>query len=219
MQDYNTLYRIISTYGLLVIGVDFRNSTEKPFPAGLHDCLSAVLWTAEHAKEFNIDMDRLVVGGESGGGNLAAATCLLAKSRGISIIKGQFLHCPYLSPDFRYESRHNYGNSKDAGNMAQSYTNPQQYNNYLAWPCNTTVEQLRGLPPTLMIVSEFDELVDEGEEYAGKLMQAGVRVVGLRSLGTAHCALQIVDLVPDLANMTFEILAAWVRSLGQKSKL
>jgi len=81
MSDYDIYYRILASYGMVVVAVDFRNSTEVPFPGGLHDCLSAVLWTADHAHDLRIDTNRLVVGGESGGGNLAAATCLLAAEK------------------------------------------------------------------------------------------------------------------------------------------
>jgi len=219
MEDYDGYYRLISSYGLVVIGVDFRNSTESPYPAGLHDCLSAVLWTSEHAQEFNIDPDRLIVGGESGGANLATATCLLAKSRGITIIKGQYLNCPYLCPDNRYKSRHKYGSSKDPNHMAHSYTNPKDFFNYLAWPCNATVEQLRGLPPTLLVVNQFDNLVSEGEAYSAKLMQAGVRVLGFRSLGTIHGISLASSVLPDLAHMVCEMIVVFVKSLGQNSKL
>jgi len=219
MQDYQVYYQIISSSGIIVIGVDFRNSTEKEFPAGLHDCLSAVLWTSEHAQELNIDTDRLIVGGESGGGNLAAATCLLAKSQGISVIKGQFLNCPFLCPDTRYKSRQKLSLSSDAHLMSRSYISPQQFNNYLAFPCNATVEQLRGLPPTLLVVNEFDSLVDEGEEYGAKLMQAGVRVLGFRSLGTLHGSLLLNSIAPDLVHLCCEMIVAWVKSLGNYSKL
>jgi len=81
MKDYDAVYRIFASFGLIVIGVDFRSSLQCPFPAGLHDCFSAVMWTAEHADELQIDKEKLIVGGESGGGNLTAATCLFAKEK------------------------------------------------------------------------------------------------------------------------------------------
>jgi len=225
IDTYHNYYRALSTLGLVVVAVNFRNSVEAPFPAGLHDCLSAVMWTYTNALSLKIDRHMLVVGGESGGANLTAATCLLAKEKGIDIIKGQYLNCPYFLALSRYPSRQNYdkyvlSNAAMEHHSGRAYTEPSEFaTNYLAWPGNASVEQLRGMPPTLIVTNEFDPLVDEGEAHARKLMQAGVKVVALRVIGTTHGACLIRAFLPDVFYAVHGALKSWIAGLNQASKL
>jgi len=220
INDYDTVYRIFASFGIITIAVDFRNSTVLPFPAGLHDCLSAVIWTSEHADELQIDKEKLVIGGESGGGNLAAATCLLAKEKNISVIKGQYLNCPFISPYDNHPSSTLYNGYSLPPNLikivAAAYTPPEQFNNHIAWPSNAQVDQLRGLPPTLLVTNEFDILVDEGERYRENLAQAGVRVTGVRILGSIHGSSIMNALTPDVVGTSCGMLVGWMKTLGKK---
>ena len=85
--------------------VDFRNALRAssapevaPFPAGLNDCVSGVRWLASHAAHLNIDPKRIVIAGESGGGNLTLASALKLKKDGdISLVKGLYALCPYIA--------------------------------------------------------------------------------------------------------------------------
>jgi len=219
MKDYDAVYRIFASFGLIVIGVDFRSSLQCPFPAGLHDCFSAVMWTAEHADELQIDKEKLIVGGESGGGNLTAATCLFAKEKNISVIKGQYLNCPYISP-YDHPSCTSYKGFSFPPNIRKllslTYTPPEQFNNHLAWPSTAQVDQLRGLPPALLVTNEFDELVDEGEKYRENLAQAGVTVTGVRILGSIHGSSLMYPSTPDVVGASCGMLVGWIKTLGKK---
>jgi acetyl esterase len=224
MATYHEYYRHLAGLGLVVVGVDYRLSTEAPFPAGLNDCYSSVMWAHEKAKELNIDTNRLIVGGESGGGNLAAATCFLAKKGGVNIIKGQFLNCPYILADTKFASRVNYDKyilARDGMDHVSgpTYTSDKKdRTNPLAWPGNVTVEQLVGMPPALVITAEFDPLVDEGEHYYRLLTQAGVKVVGIRALGLLHAFTVSRVVVPDIFATVHGALYAWIMSIN-RSKL
>jgi len=220
IDTYEPYLQRIAAFGLVVAAVNFRNSTVACFPAGVNDCLSGVLWTAEHAKDLNIDLNRLVVGGDSGGGNLTAATCLLAKEKGhADLIKGQYIYCPFLNPDgTNYHSRKNYDgyfiDSKGDKAVEVVYTPKRDAaTDHLAYPSLATEEQLRGLPPALVVTNEFDPLVDEGEEYYAKLTRAGVRTVGLRVLGTTHGANAIGTALADVCATTHAALVGWINSL------
>jgi acetyl esterase len=110
--NYRAWARILAAYGLAVVLVEFRNSVGEnaldevaPYPAGLNDCVAGLMWTVDHAQEHGIDPSRIVVAGESGGGNLALATTLRLKRSGdLSLIKGVYALCPYINgvwPDGR----------------------------------------------------------------------------------------------------------------------
>jgi len=219
IKDYDTYYRILASFGIIVIGVDFRNSTESQFPSGLHDCLSADVWTSEHAEKLQIEPEKIVVGGESGGGNLAAATCLLAKEKNISVIKGQYLNCPWLSPEELFPSSTtnvSYFAPNFRKIISSVYTPLEELHNHLAWPANANVDQLRGLPPTLLVMNEFDVLVDEGEKYRENLALAGVTVTGVRILGSIHGVSLWNIITPDIVATTCRMLVGWIRNLGKK---
>ena len=103
--NYRAWGRIIAAQGVAVAMVDFRNCVTAssapevaPFPAGLNDCVSGVKWVVEHAQDLNIDAARIVVAGESGGGNLTLATGLKLKQDGdLGLIKGLYALCPYIA--------------------------------------------------------------------------------------------------------------------------
>jgi acetyl esterase len=100
--------RMIASHGVAVVMVDFRNAVEPssapeiaPFPAGLNDCVSGLKWLSEHAQKFDIDPTRIIVAGESGGGNLAVATLLKLKREGNpGLVKGLYAMCPYLAGEW-----------------------------------------------------------------------------------------------------------------------
>ena len=105
---YKAWGRVIAAQGVAVLMVDFRNAIRPssapevaPFPAGLNDCVSGVRWVAAHADRLNIDPQRIIVAGESGGGNLTLATGLKLKRNGdIGVIKGLYALCPYIAGEW-----------------------------------------------------------------------------------------------------------------------
>ncbi|MDE1992522.1 MAG: alpha/beta hydrolase [Rhizobiaceae bacterium] len=175
-----------------VVFVDYDRSPEAQYPTAIEQAYAATKYVAEHAKEFNVDASRLAVVGDSVGGNMTAAVTLLAKERGGPAITQQVLFYPVTDANFDDGSYNQYANGPWLTKEAMKWF----WNAYLpdeakrkeptATPLNASLDQLKGLPPALVIVDENDVLRDEGEAYARKLSQAGVRVTSLRYNGTIH---------------------------------
>ncbi|KAK3678969.1 hypothetical protein LTR78_001422 [Recurvomyces mirabilis] len=189
--------------GVVAIMVDFRNAYTKdkhnPFPIGLNDCATAARYISEHKSEFGIS--KLILQGESGGGNLAIATALKAKKEGwVKGIDGVFGCIPYISNAWGWPKERLVKElpSAVASNgyflglkwmelMGHYYTpNEKDAVNPLAWPYHATEEDVKGLPPHFIVVDELDPLRDEGMAYYRKLTNAGVVVHAQMNLGLAH---------------------------------
>ena len=189
----------LAASGLVVVGIEFRNGSGKlgnhPFPAGLDDCASGLQWAHEN-RDF-LGIDRIVVSGESGGGNLALATALKAKRDGfLDLIDGVYAQCPYISnaydsgdPDLvsLVENDGYFLSSQMMGPLARIYDpTGDSDHNPLAWPYHAPTGDLEGLPPHVISVNELDPLRDEGLAYYRKLLAAGVPTVGRTVNGTCH---------------------------------
>jgi len=175
-----------------VIFVEFTRSPEAKYPVAIEEAYAATKYVAEHGKELNLDSSRLAVAGDSAGGNMAAAVTLLAKERGGPNIGLQVLFYPVTDANFDTPSYHQFATGHFLSREAMKWF----WNNYVpdegtrkrhtASPLQATLEQLKDLPPALVITGEFDVLRDEGEAYAHKLNQAGVPVTAVRYSGTIH---------------------------------
>jgi acetyl esterase/lipase len=213
---YDGFFRRLATYGVVVVGPNFRNSTVARCPAGISDCLAVVEYLHREKTALGLS-GRLILAGESGGGNLAAATCLRAKRLGLShLIDGQFLNCPYLICEYTTGtggSMDKYMNLMMDLNtlkmLAELYTDPahpQHRSDVEAWPGLATVEQLAGLPRAFVLVDECDPLSDSGVEYGRKLMAAGVPTTSLTQHGTVHGSCVVS---PELGPQSSK-LACWL---------
>jgi acetyl esterase/lipase len=189
----------LAATGLVVVGVEFRNGGGKhgpyPFPAGLNDCSSALQWMADHRDRLGIS--KIVVSGESGGGNLSLATTLKAKRDGkIDLIAGVYAQCPYISnayaskrPELRslWENDGYFIDCGMSGALAKLYDPDGDHaTDPLAWPYHATPDDLAGLPPHAISVNQLDPLRDEGLAYFRKLLDAGVSAVSRTVNGTCH---------------------------------
>ena len=189
----------LAATGMVVIGVEFRNGGgelgDHPFPAGLNDCASGVRWAFKNRERLGIS--KIVVSGESGGGNLSAATALKAKAEGwIDEIDGIYSQCPYISnewadktPDLPslYENDDYLLNVSVMGALAKVYdTDGENASNPLCWPYVAETADLAGLPPHVISVNQLDPLRDEGLRYFQKLLAAGVSVTSRTVNGTCH---------------------------------
>ena len=172
-----------------VVFVDYINSPTAQFPTQNEQAYASLVYAVEHAKELRIDPDRIVIVGDSVGGNMAAVLTLMAKERRGPHIRFQVLFYPvtdYRKDDASYRRFEN-GPWLTARTMQwmfdlMGYTGNEGSN---AFPLRATIEQLRGLPDAL-IITDDDILQDEGEAYALKLSQAGVRVTSVRYNQTVH---------------------------------
>src|SRR5262249_23239316 len=161
-------------------------------PTAIEQVYAATKYVAEHGSALGVDPARLAVIGDSVGGNMVAAVTLLAKKRGGPRIAFQVMLYPVTDADFETGSYNTFAEGPWLTKAAMEWF----WNAYLpdvngrkqstATPLNASLDELKGLPDALLIVDENDVLRDEGEAYARKLSQAGVRVTTVRYNGTIH---------------------------------
>jgi len=219
---YRAWGKIIASRGVAVAMVDFRNCLTpssapevEPFPAGLNDCVSGLHWVVANADSLNIDTTRIIVAGESGGGNLTLATGLKLKQDGdLSIIKGLYALCPYIAgewPQDRYPS-----SIENEGILIHLHSNRGRLaygidafdrKDPLAWPGFATEDDVTGLPPTIISVNECDPLRDEGIEFYRLLLRAGVPARCRQVMGTIHGTEIFPVACPDISRDTAADLA------------
>jgi acetyl esterase len=172
--------------------VNYTPSPEAQFPVPIEQDYAATKYIAEHGKEFNLDTSRLAVAGDSVGGNMVAVVTQLAKERNGPAIRYQVLFYPVTDAGMNTESYSQYAGGPWLTKPAMQWfwdayaPNREDRKKVTASPLSATVEQLKGLPPALIIVDENDVLRDEGEAYAKKLIAAGVEVTAVRMLATHH---------------------------------
>ncbi len=175
--------------GALVVVVGYRLAPEHPFPAAVEDCYAALRWVTGHSGEIGADPARVAVGGDSAGGNLAAGVALRARDEGLALA-GQLLVYPntdQLADDESMRSsddRFLFNHHSVAWYRQHYLASPGDAANPLASPLRA--ESLAGLPPALVITAEYDPLRDQGEAYARRLADEGVKVELSRYQGMAH---------------------------------
>ncbi|QYX76645.1 alpha/beta hydrolase [Streptomyces akebiae] len=214
--------RIAAEVGAVVVAVDYRLAPEHPFPAGLEDCYAALTWTADHATELGIDRDRLGAAGESAGAGLTAAVTLLARDRGGPALRFQFLAVPDLddrleTPSMRAFIDTPVWHRPNAELSWDYYLGGQGIrggDGVSAYAAPARAEDLSGLPPAYVSVSEFDPLRDEGLNYAHRLIQAGVPTELHFFPGTFHGSMTLVPDAEVSRRMLAEQFDALRRGLG-----
>ncbi|MGP3153947.1 alpha/beta hydrolase [Serratia marcescens] len=191
--------------GRVILSVDYRLAPESPFPQPLEDVYRALCWVAQQAPQLGIDAKRLAVGGDSAGGNLAAAVALLARDRGGPHIERQLLLYPALSREMTTKSYREFAEGYFLTRDAMVFC----WQQYLAQRRDPGAEPLhaatlRGLPPATILSCEYDPLRDEAEQYAQRLHEAGVPVRCERLPGMVHACIHMLGLTPA-ARRLFEL--------------
>jgi acetyl esterase len=172
--------------------VNYTPSPEAQFPVPIEQDYAATKYIAEHGTEFGLDASRLAVAGDSVGGNMVAVVTQLAKERKGPTIRFQVLFYPVTDASLSQKSYEEFADGPWLTAAAMKWfwdayaPNPEDRRKTTASPLSASVEQLRGLPPALVIVDENDILRDEGEAYARKLLQADVEVSAVRVLAAFH---------------------------------
>lgn len=210
--------------GAAVVAVDYRLAPEHRFPGPLHDFCDAIAWTFEQADALGLDRSRIGVAGDSAGGNLAAAACLLAQDKGgwgaagAPAIAHQLLLYPALDAAMDSASFHQFAEGHYLTRAAMEYC----YGAYLgdAAPGRQELvsplraEHLAGLPQATVISCEYDPLRDEAEAYAQRLAQAGVAVQAVRLPGMVHACMHMLGLAPASRRLFDEAGAAVRQAFG-----
>jgi acetyl esterase len=173
-----------------IVFVDYINSPEAKYPTQNEQAYAAMQYVVEHAKELKVDASRLPIVGDSVGGNMVAAVTLMAKARKGPKISYQILLYPVTDYMSNARSMQDYADgpwltAKSMKWMFDLYGLDGTQREITAYPLRATIDQLKGLPDALFIFDD-DILRDDGEAYAAKLSQAGVRVISVRYNGTIH---------------------------------
>ncbi len=224
--NYRAWGKIIAANGVAVAMVDFRNALTPssapevaPFPAGLNDCVSGLKWVHEHAIALNIDPNRIIIAGESGGGNLTLATALkLKQDSDIGLVKGLYALCPYIAGEWPLPQ--NPSSTENNGILLELQNNRGrmgygieafEQRNPLAWPGFATAEDVKGLPPTIISVNECDPLRDEGVGFYRLLIANGVSARCRQVMGTVHGTEIFPMVCPEISRDTARDIAAFAR--------
>ena len=218
--------KIIAANDVAVVMVDFRNAVVPssvpevaPFPAGLNDCVSGVKWTVANAARLGIDPGRVIVAGESGGGNLTLATGMKLRRDGeLGLVKGLYAISPFIrgewpAPDCPSSIENNgilmdvHSNRATVGYGIEAFIE----RNPLAWPSFATSADVDGFPPVVISVHECDPLRDEGVNFYRLLLSAGVPARCRQIMGTMHAVETFTTVCPDISRDTARDLAAFCR--------
>jgi acetyl esterase len=185
-----TMRALANDTGCVVVAVNYQKAPEHKFPVPFNDAWASTCWVAEHAEELGIDAARMAVGGDSAGGNLAAAVAIKARDEGGPALAFQLLVYPATDHDLDTPSCLANGE----GYLLQRESMRWFWGHYLdgatdvpdwrAFPMRAA--SLAGLPPALVVTAEFDPLRDDGRRYADRLRAEGVPVTYSEHAGMIH---------------------------------
>jgi len=199
LESHDNVCRALANgAGCVVVSVDYRLAPEHKFPAAPEDCYAATRWVAENAESLGADPSRVAVGGDSAGGNLAAAVAMMARDRSGPAIRFQLLFYPVTDCALDTPSQKEFaadGYVLSRGDMEWFW------NHYLEagadrqnpYACPLRAKNLGNLPPALILTASHDPLRDEGERFAERLMTSGTKVTCTRYDGVVHGFVSFAD--------------------------
>ena len=189
--------RLAEASGCVVVSVDYRLAPEHRYPAAVEDAYTALRWIVARADELQIDPNKIAVSGDSAGGNIAAAVCLMTRDRSGPAIAYQVLiypitDCDLERPSYRENAEGYFLTTAQMRWFWQHYVrSADQMSEPYASPLRAST--LKGLPPALILTAEFDPLRDEGEAYGEALQKAGIAAEVVRYEGLIHAFIKRVD--------------------------
>lgn len=193
----------------ILVSVDYRLAPEHKFPAALEECYQVALWCANNDIHLNILSDQMVIAGDSAGGNLAAAICLLNQTRQELVLCHQLLICPLLDQHTPHADKITRVadpllTTENCQTFSRYYFNhPEEAKNPLASPL--LAPDLVGLPAATIITAELDPLAREAYHYGKKLWQAGVEITHFHYPGQVHDFPLFIKTLDDAKGVTDKI--------------
>jgi len=183
------LHRLANQSGSVIMSVNYQKAPEHPFPIPFDDCYATLIWAKAHGQELGIDPSRVGVGGDSAGGNLAAAVAVKARDEAIAL-RYQLLVYPCLDRDFTTKSYSEFATEFGLSTQAmkwfwEKYLQGSQHDdNPYAVPMRA--ESLAGVAPSIVITAQYDPLVSDSENYCEKLKSDGAEVIYREFPGMIH---------------------------------
>jgi acetyl esterase len=218
LDSHDVVCRKLADEGeLIVISVDYRLAPEHKFPAAVDDAITAAKWIADNAAKFGIDASRLMVGGDSAGGNLAAVVAISARDGNGPAIAGQVLIYPATDFAMTHPSHSEPETSILLTHSVIKWFRDHYLNgsadihDWRASPARTTT--LADLPPAFVLTAGGDPLRDEGDEYARRLKEAGVPVTYRHFAGQFHGFFTMGKLLQQ-ANVAASEIGLWLKALN-----
>jgi acetyl esterase len=217
LDSHDVVCRKLADEGeLMVVSVDYRLAPEHKFPAAVDDAIAATKWIAGNARQLGIDAARLMVGGDSAGGNLAAVVAIAARDGDGPDIAGQLLIYPAIDFALTHPSHSEPETSILLTHSVIKWFRDHYLNgaadvgDWRASPARATT--LAGLPPAYVLTAGADPLRDEGDEYARQLKQAGVAVTYRHFPGQFHGFFTMGKLLQQ-ANVAATEIGVWLKAL------
>ena len=218
LDSHDVVCRKLADEGeLMVVSVDYRLAPEHKFPAAVDDAIASTKWIAENAKQFGIDASRLMVGGDSAGGNLAAVVAISARDDNGPDIAGQLLIYPAIHFAMTHPSHKEPETSILLTHSVIRWFSDHYLNgaadvhDWRASPARAGT--LIGLPPAYVLTAGADPLRDEGDEYARRLKEAGVAVTHRTFPGQFHGFFTMGKLLQQ-ANVAAGEIGVWLKALN-----
>ena len=183
------LHRLANQSGSVVISVNYQKAPEHPFPIPFDDCYATLLWVKSHWQDLGIDPNRLGVGGDSAGGNLAAAVAIKARDESIPL-RYQLLVYPCTDRNFTTKSYNEFATDFGLSTQAmkwfwEQYLQGDQHDEN-AYAVPMRAKSLAGVAPSIVITAQYDPLVSDSENYSAKLAGDGVEVIYREFPGMNH---------------------------------
>lgn len=210
-----TVRSLANKIGCVVVQVQYQKAPEHPFPSPFNDCYSTVEWVFENAKELGVDITKIGVGGDSAGGNLAAATALKCRDLRKMNLAFQMLVYPCTGYDPSLPSAVN--NSVGFGLTSETMRwfekqyaqRSEDFSNPYAFPAVS--EDFSDLAPAVVVTAQYDPLADDGRLYAEKLEESNVPVIFKEYEGAIHGFNALAGVAPDLAFEVQSFLATGIK--------
>ncbi|MFE3869247.1 alpha/beta hydrolase [Flavobacterium sp. LS2P90] len=213
---------LVVASGVAAVFVNYTPSPEAQYPVAINEAYAATKWVAKNGKEIGIDGQRIAVAGNSVGGNMATVVALMAKDKKGPKIKLQVLFWPVTDANFETQSYNQFATKRFLTKSLMIWywdnytTNAKERKEIYASPLLATKEQLTDLPPALVQTAQNDILRDEGEAYARKLDEAGVKVTAIRYNGMIHdwALLNALSNVPGTKSALLQAAAELKKALN-----
>jgi acetyl esterase len=222
LDTHDSVCRFLAEHsGCRVLSVDYRLAPEHPFPEPVDDAVAAFAWAHEHAAGLGADPERMAVGGDSAGGNLSTALCIQNRETGSPQPAMQLLLYPVTDAVGDQQSRDTFAEgfllTREDMKWFEDHYIPEGIDEADPRASMMRAEDVSGLPPAYVATSGFDPLRDEGEIYAARMREAGVRVVLQRHPSLIHGFANLTAICPSARSAMLEVAGALRMGLGLAS--